>query len=187
MSKKNTIDQIIELDPKRYIVSKTDSSGKITYGNDYFVEISGYSESELIGQPHNIIRHPDMPKLIFKILWERLAQGRNMLAIVKNLSKDGKTYWVTTEFETKRDGLTNEIIGYTAFRKAASQESINAIEHLYSTLNEIEGQFNIEASQKYLTGYLEEENKNYDEYIDNIIGNKGIFKLFFSAMKKIFN
>ncbi|MEJ2500674.1 MAG: PAS domain S-box protein, partial [Campylobacterales bacterium] len=59
------VDEEIKLDPKKYIVSKTDPKGIIEYGNDYFVEISGYKESELIGQPHNIIRHPDMPKVVF--------------------------------------------------------------------------------------------------------------------------
>jgi len=186
MSEKNEEEIIIELDPKRYIVSKTDNSGKITYGNDYFVEISGYSESELIGQPHNIIRHPDMPRLIFKLLWERLEHGQNMLAVVKNLSKDGRTYWVTTEFETKRNKLTNEIIGYTAFRKAASEKAINEIQKLYNTLHKIEQEFDIEASEKYLTGYLEEKNQSYDEYIDDVVDNRGIFKIFFSAMKKLF-
>lgn len=186
MNNKDTTDSIIKLDPKRYIVSKTDSNGIITYGNDYFVEISGYSESRLIGQSHNIVRHPDMPQLIFKILWERLEQGQDMMAIIKNLSKDGRAYWVTTEFETKRDRLTNKIIGYTAFRKAASQKSIDEIEQLYSTLNKIESKFEIEDSEKYLMGYLEDKKKSYDEFIDDIVDNKGLFKIFFSAMKKIF-
>ncbi|MEJ2469266.1 MAG: PAS domain S-box protein, partial [Campylobacterales bacterium] len=65
------VDEEIKLDPKKYIVSKTDPKGIIEYGNDYFVEISGYKESELIGQPHNIIRHPDMPKVVFKLMWDR--------------------------------------------------------------------------------------------------------------------
>ena len=179
-------EEIIELDSGKYIVSKTDDKGIITYGNDYFVEISGYTESELIGQPHNMIRHPDMPKIIFKILWERLKGGENMIAVVKNLSKDGRTYWVTTEFETKRDRLTNEITGYTAFRKAASHKAIDEITPLYKTLKDIENKFDVESSLKYLTGYLEEKNKGYDEYMDDVIENRGIFKIFFKAMKKIF-
>jgi len=177
----------IELNPKRYIVSKTDKNGKIIYGNDYFVEISGYSESELIGQPHNIIRHPDMPRVIFKILWERLEHKQNMLAVIKNLSKDGRAYWVTTDFEIKRDRLTNEIIGYTAFRKAASQKAIDKMGKLYATLNQIEKELTIEDSEKYLTGYLENEKKSYDEFIDEVVENKDLLKVFFSGMKKIFS
>jgi PAS domain S-box-containing protein len=179
-------EEIIELDAGKYIVSKTDDKGIITYGNDYFVEISGYTESELIGQPHNIIRHPDMPRAIFQILWERLKNGENMIAVVKNLSKDGKAYWVTTEFETKRDKLTNEIIGYTAFRKAATYKAVNEMTPLYKTLRDIENKFNVEDSLKYLTGYLEDKHKSYDEYMDDVIENRGIFKIFFKAMKKIF-
>ena len=63
-----------------------------TYGNDYFVEISGYSEAELIGKPHNIIRHPDMPRVVFKMMWERIKRGENIMALVKNLAKDKKSY-----------------------------------------------------------------------------------------------
>lgn len=179
-------EDIIELDPSRYIVSKTNSKGIITYGNDYFVEISGYKESELIGQPHNIIRHPDMPKVIFKMLWDRLEDGKNMIAVIKNRAKDGRAYWVTTEFETKRDRLTNEIIGYTAFRKSATPKAINEMKTLYATLKDIEDKFDVDASLKYLIGYLEEKDKSYDEYIDEVIENRGIFKIFFKAMKKIF-
>ena len=180
-------EETIKLDSSRYIVSKTDSKGIITYGNDYFVEISGYTESELIGEPHNIIRHPDMPRIIFKTLWVRLEKGENMIAVVKNMAKDGRAYWVTTEFETKRDRLTNEIIGYTAFRKSATDKAINEITPLYKTLKDIENKFDIDASLRYLTGYLEDKNKSYDEYIDEVIENRGIFKIFFKAMKKIFS
>ena len=70
------IDRQIRLNPKKYIVSKTDPKGILEYGNDYFVEISGYSESELIGKPHNIIRHPDMPKAVFKMMWDRINEGK---------------------------------------------------------------------------------------------------------------
>ena len=66
------VDEQIKLDAKRYIVSRTDPKGVIEYGNDYFVEISGYKGSELVGQPHNIIRHPDMPRIVFKMMWDRI-------------------------------------------------------------------------------------------------------------------
>ena len=126
--------QEIRLDPKRYIVSKTDAKGVITYGNDYFVEISGYTESELIKQPHNMIRHPDMPKVVFKLMWDRIQTGKQIMAVVKNLAKDGRYYWVVTEFESKTDKLTNEIIGYTAFRKAGPKDAVKIVEPLYNKL-----------------------------------------------------
>ncbi|SFV70966.1 SIGNAL-TRANSDUCTION SENSOR PROTEIN-PAS/PAC domain [hydrothermal vent metagenome] len=181
------INQEIELDPKRYIVSKTDPKGIITYGNDYFVEISGYTEAELVGKPHSIIRHPDMPKIVFKMMWDRINKGQNIMAVVKNLAKDGSFYWVITEFEPKMDPITNEPISHTAFRKAAPKNAVEAIEPIYAKLIEIEKEGGMEASEKYLKGFLEEKNISYDEFINNLVGNKGVFKIFFSMMKKLFS
>jgi PAS domain S-box-containing protein len=186
MTRPTPLDEERVLNPKRYIVSKTDPRGIITYGNDYFVEISGYSEVELIGKPHNIIRHPDMPKVVFKMMWERIKQGGNIMALVKNLAKDGKYYWVVTEFETKRDPITNEIISYTAFRKAAPKKAVETIAPIYKKLVDIEAEGGMEASENYLRGFLEEQGKTYDEFIDELIGNKGFFKAFFTMMKKLF-
>lgn len=180
------VNQEIKLDPKRYIVSKTDAKGIIEYGNDYFVEISGYKENELMGKPHSIVRHPDMPKVAFKLMWERISQGRNFMAIVKNMAKDGRYYWVVTEFEPKVDALSNEIKGYTAFRRAAPQKAIDAITPIYAKLLEIEAEGGMESSEKYFKGFLEEQGKSYDQFIDELVGNKGVFKLFFTAMKKLF-
>jgi len=177
----------IQLNPKRYIVSKTDPRGIIEYGNDYFVEISGYSEAELVGQPHSIIRHPDMPKIVFKMMWDRINKAQNIMAVVKNLAKDGSYYWVVTEFEPKIDPITNEIISHTAFRKAAPKSAVEQIEPIYAKLLQIEEHSGMEASEKYLRGFLEEKNITYDEFINNIVGNKGIFKMFFTMMKKLFS
>jgi len=127
MSHPTPIENEIKLSPKRYIVSKTDSKGIIEYGNDYFVEICGYSQEELIGQPHNIVRHPDMPKIAFKLMWDRISKGENFIAVVKNLAKDGSYYWVVTDFEPKVDPITNKIISHTAFRKAAPQQAIDTM------------------------------------------------------------
>ncbi len=174
------------LDPKRYIVSKTDPKGVITYGNDYFVEVSGYSEAELIGKPHNIIRHPDMPRVVFKLMWDRIKKGENIIAVVKNLAKDGSYYWVVTDFEAKKDPITNEIISYTAFRKAAPKKAVEIMEPIYKKLVAIEKEGGMEASENYLRGFLEEKGKSYDEFIDEVVGNKGLFKIFFQTMKKLF-
>lgn len=177
----------IKLNSKKYIVSKTDAKGIIIYGNEYFVEISGYKESEIIGQPHNIVRHPDMPKVIFKMMWETIAQKKNMFAVVKNLSKDGRYYWVVTDFTPKIDTISGEVKSYTAFRQAASQKAIDTMEPLYEKLLEIEDASGVEASQEYVEGFLEERGQTYDEYINDVIGNKGLFKVFFSMMKKLFD
>ncbi|MCF6330390.1 MAG: PAS domain-containing protein, partial [Sulfurimonas sp.] len=159
----------VKLSSKRYIVSKTDTKGIIEYGNDYFVEISGYLEFELMGKPHSIIRHPDMPKIIFKFMWDRIKQGKNIMAIVKNLTKDGSYYWVITDFEPKRDPLTNEIVSYTAFRKAAPQKAIDTITPIYAKLLEIEKEGGMGASEKFLIGFLEERRTTYDDFIDDLV------------------
>jgi hypothetical protein len=181
------VDKEIELDPKRYIMSKTDAKGIIEYGNEYFVEISGYKESELVGKPHNIIRHPDMPKVVFKLMWDRIQQQKNIFALVKNLSKSGRYYWVLTDFDVKVNKATNEILGYFAYRRAAPKHAVKEIEKLYAKLVEIEKEQGMEGSEKYLQGYLEENGTTYDKYIDEITQNKGIMKLWFATMKKFFS
>ncbi len=187
MAHPKPIDNEIKLSTKRYIVSKTDAKGIIEYGNDYFVEISGYLESELIGKPHSIVRHPDMPRIAFKLMWDRIKQGKNFIAVVKNLAKDGSYYWVITDFEPKKDPLTNKIISYTAFRKAAPQKAIDTMIPIYAKLLEIEKEGGMEASEKFLLDFLEERQTTYDDFIDEQIENRGLFKVFFTIMKKLFH
>lgn len=150
-------DEEIPLDPKRYIVSETDSKGRITYCNDYFKEVSGYSEEELIGSPHNIVRHPDMPKVVFKLLWETISKGKNINAVVKNLAKDGRYYWIFTEFEIRKNTDTGEVIGYHASRKTISKHVIEIIDELYKKLLLIEKEDGVEASGDYLIKFLKDK------------------------------
>ena len=156
MSRPTPIDEEIILDSKRYIVSETDAKGKITFCNDYFLEVSGYSRDELIGKSHNIVRHPDMPKVVFKLLWETISKGKNINAVVKNMAKDGRYYWIFTEFESRRDTDTGEIIGYHAARKSISKHVLEIIESLYAKLLEIENSDGVDASQEYLVSFLKE-------------------------------
>ncbi len=167
MNKPTPRDEEIPLDPKRYIVSETDAKGKITYVNDYFMEVSGYSEDELIGKPHSIVRHPDMPKVVFKLLWETIQQGKNINAVVKNLAKDGRYYWIFTEFEIRKNTDTGEIIGYHASRKTISKHVIEIIADLYAKLLEIEKKEGVDASEKYLISFLKE--KGDDMEFSNIM------------------
>jgi PAS domain S-box-containing protein len=167
MSKPIPLDEEIELDPKRYIVSETDEKGKITFCNDYFIEVCGYSKEELMGKPHSIIRHPDMPRVVFKLLWETISQGKNINAVVKNLAKDGRYYWIFTEFESRRDTDTGKIIGYTASRKSISKFVIEVIDNLYKELLDIEKQLGMEESEKYLIAFLKD--KGDDMEFSNIM------------------
>ena len=175
----------IKLEAKKMIVSKTDTSGKIIYGNDYFCELSGYKESELISSPHSILRHPDMPKAIFKLMWDYLASGRNIMAVVKNMAKNGNYYWVTTDFDIRRDSLGN-IQYYVAFRQAAPRHVIEEMEKLYIKLLLIEEEHDVKASTAYLDAFLEEKKMNYDQYIEQLAKPKGLSAIFFEKMKKMF-
>lgn len=184
--KPHPIDREIELDPKKSLTSKTDATGIIEYSNDYFVQINGYKESELVGRAQNIIRHPDMPKIIFKRMWNRLENRQNISALVKNLAKDGSYYWVLTDFEIKVDKETDEINSYISHRRAAPRSAIAQIEKLYKKLVEIEKQRGIEGSEKYLIGFLEERGQSYDAYIDEITENGGAIKRLIKTVQGLF-
>ena len=169
MTKPTPIDEEIQLDPKRYIVSETDEKGIITYCNDYFVEISGYSREELIGKPHSIVRHPDMPKVIFKMLWETIQAGNNLNAVIKNLAKDGRYYWVFTEFEIRKDTDSGKIIGYHASRKAVSKHIVEIISDIYAKLLKMEKLYGVDASQRQLKVLLQD--KGDDMELSNLMEN----------------
>ncbi len=117
----------------RAIVSETDEKGIITYANRKFCEISGYMSSELIGQPHNIIRHPDMPKEAFVKMWDTIKSGQIWTGLVKNLRKDGLYYWVETEVVPSLDENGN-VTGYVAARRPASKKNIEEIAKVYAAM-----------------------------------------------------
>ena len=120
------------------IISQTDLKGVITYANKKFAEVSGYSVSELIGQPHNIIRHPDMPKAAFTRMWQTIGSGQVWNGLVKNLRKDGLYYWVETEILPIRND-DDIVTGYIAVRKHASRKNIVETEEIYSKMLDKEG------------------------------------------------
>ena len=163
------INEEIKLDPKRYLVSETDEQGMITYANDYFTEVSGYSKEELIGQPHSVLRHPDMPKVIFKLLWKTIQAGNNINAVVKNLAKDGRYYWIFTEFEIRKDIDTGKIIGYHAARKAVSKHIVEIISELYGKLLQMERLYSVDASERQLKVLLKD--KGDDMELSNLMEN----------------
>ena len=154
------IDNEILVDPNKVIISKTDRKGIIEYANDYFVEISGYSKEELKGKAHNIIRHPDMPKIIFKIMWDKLHAGDNLYAIVKNMTKDGSFYWVVTKFETSYD-KNGTIIAHYARRKAVPIEVRETTESIYEVILKIE-KHDVDQAEKALYEILEKYGLTYD-------------------------
>ncbi len=118
----------------RYLVSKTDLKGIITYANDAFVEISGFSREELIGKSHNIVRHPDMPPQAFEDLWRTVKQGLPWHGIVKNRCKDGDHYWVDAYVVPIRKN--DQTVGYMSVRTEPSREAVRQAESLYQQLNQ---------------------------------------------------
>lgn len=121
----------------RVIVSETDLKGTITFANRRFCEISGYSVEELIGEPHNLIRHPDMPRAAFAQMWDTISTGTIWHGLVKNLRKDGKFYWVDTEVSPIY-GDNGLIKGYIAARKPAARKNIDEAAELYKKMIEQE-------------------------------------------------
>lgn len=134
--------------------------------NDVFCDVSGYSVVEVIGQPHRIVRHPDMPQLIFRMLWDNLKKENNFVGVIKNLSKSGEYYWVITDFMVRKDMLGN-VTSYIARRKSISKELVeNHIAPLYETLSKLERVGGMELSSRFFKNYLD---KNGMDYIDFII------------------
>ncbi len=151
-----------------FIVSTTDLKGRITYGNRIFIEFSGYSEAELLGTQHNIIRHPDMPRGVFKLLWDKIQAGDECFAYVKNMSKDGGFYWVFANVTPAFDPNGN-VTGYLSVRRKPKMSGIQAVTGLYAAMLEEEkkaGAANaIAASTKLLVDVLNEKGLSYDELV----------------------
>ena len=115
------------------IVSKTDPTGRLTYVNDVFLSVSGFTEAELIGQPHSIIRHPDMPRCVFKLLWDTVAGGHELFAYVNNMSKNGDNYWVFAHVTPSFDSA-GTIVGYHSNRRVPEPSALEKIKPLYRRL-----------------------------------------------------
>ena len=153
-----------------FIVSKTDTKGFITYCNRVFVDMAGWSRKELIGANHNIIRHPDMPKIAFKIAWDLISSKQEFFGFVKNLKKDGGYYWVFAYITADLD-LKENIIGYTSFRKKPSEKGIEALTPIYKALVDAEKSGGINASYKLLKDTLNATDENVIEKYNELIFN----------------
>ena len=143
----------IEVKSVDIVVSKADEDGDIEYANLIFYKLSGYNKKELMHAPHSILRHPDMPKVVFKYLWDELKKGNEVYAFVKNMTKDGSFYWV---FAYVRPAVNPDgsLRNYVSTRKAMSREARGIIEPLYKKLLDIENADGIEASEKELVATL---------------------------------
>lgn len=154
----------LSFNPDQLIVSKTDLDGKITYGNDLFLALAGYSEEELIGAPHNIIRHPDMPKLIFKLLWKTIQAGEEINAYVINRSKNGDHYWVLANVTPSFD-TSGKIEGYYSVRRKPDPKALEKVQALYRRLLQAEKTGGAEHSLSLLEQELKAFGGRYDRFV----------------------
>lgn len=113
------------------IVSKTDAKGVIRYANDTFLRVAGYDESEIIGMPHNVIRHPEMPRAVFQVMWDTISAGEELFAYVVNLAADGGHYWVLAHVTPTFDA-TGAIVGYHSNRRWVEPEIRDEVAAVYA-------------------------------------------------------
>jgi PAS domain S-box-containing protein len=151
-----------------FIVSKTDAKGLIIYGNPIFIEFSGYSEDELIGTQHNIVRHPDMPRAAFKLAWDTIQSGQEFFGYIKNMSKDGGHYWVFTHITPDLDH-SGRITGYTSVRRCPKRSAIETIAPVYKLMCDAEraagAKDAIAAGTQVLLDVLNQKGMSYAELV----------------------
>ena len=151
------------------IVSKTDVKGLITYANETFLNISGFREDQLIGAPHSILRHPHMPRCVFKFLWDNIGTGEEVFAYVLNRAKNGDHYWVFAHVTATRDA-NGTIIGYHSNRRVPERKAIETIAPIYKSLLDVEKaaatpQQGLENSFKALVDFVVGTGLSYSELV----------------------
>ncbi len=151
------------------IVSKTDTKGIITYANRVFERVSGYSQHELLGQPHNLIRHPDMPRCVFALLWSQIMSGGEIFAYVVNMSRNGDHYWVFAHVTPSFDDA-GKIVGYHSNRRVPERKAVDAVIPIYKALcaKEAAGldpHAGMIAAAELLKTVLEGQKVCYDEFV----------------------
>lgn len=172
----STTETEILFEQDEIIVSKTNLQGKLTYANDVFCRVAEMSTDEVLGQPHNIIRHPDMPKAVFKLLWETIQTGSELFAYVKNKSKTGKYYWVLAHVTPSFDG-TGELDGYHSNRRMPDPNEIETISTLYREIKAEEDNHKnpkdgLEAGYSLLQKHIQEKDMSYSEFVWSIRGDR---------------
>lgn len=152
------------------IVSKTDLKGKITYANENFLHFAGYKLGQVLGAPHNIVRHPHMPRCVFKLLWDYLGDSREIFAYVLNRSANGDHYWVLAHVTHSRD-LEGRTVGYHSNRRSVNRQAVDeVIVPLYRQLLDAEARHanpkdGMAASSDLLADTLARAGKSYEQFI----------------------
>lgn len=159
--------------PDQIIVSKTDTKGRITYANQLFLSIAEYTEKDVLGQPHSMIRHPAMPRCIFELLWRTIAAGDEIFAYVVNRTKQQNHYWVMAHVTAQRDE-NGQITGYHSSRRCPSRAALEIIKPLYARLLAAEQQHSndkqgLQAGRTMLEDILHQSGKRYDQFVFDLI------------------
>lgn len=157
------------------IVTKSDLKGRILYANEVFLRVAGYSEEEVIGRPHSILRHPDMPVAVFQLFWNRITAGDEVFALVNNLARDGANYWVFAHVTPTFDDA-GRIVGYHSNRRQPDPSVIAAVVPLYRQVRALElrahGQVTPESSA-LLAELTTAAHASYDEYVWSLVERAG--------------
>lgn len=158
------------LEPDDLIISKTDLKGKITYVNRTFMKISKFYEKDVLGKPHNIIRHSDMPRGTFKLLWDTLHRGEEWFGFVKNRTADGNYYWV---FANVNKGFEyGKHVGYYSVRRAAPRHAVALMSELYAKMRAVESRHSDsrapQASLDMLMEHVRNEGMTYEKFVLNL-------------------
>jgi len=146
------------------LVTKTDLKGNIIYGNRNFLRIIEANEDEIIGKAHNIIRHPDMPKAVFKLLWDVIEAGGEIFAFVINKTKSGTAYWVYANITPSFDE-NGKIIAYYSVRRRPNPKALEIIKPIYAQMLQAEKTGGVSASTKILLDLLNQKGMEYNELI----------------------
>ncbi len=157
------------LEADEIIVTKTDLKGHMTYANDVFLRLSAISEEDAIGKPHNVIRHPEMPRCIFKLLWDTIKSGNELFAYVVNMACDGAHYWVLAHVTPSFDAR-GSIVGYHSNRRQPAESAVSAMTRLYAKLRAEEDRHSspveaIAAGIALLERTLADAGMTYDEFV----------------------
>jgi aerotaxis receptor len=164
--------QEVFLGAEEVIVSKTDLAGRITYANRVFMRLADFPETELLGTQHNIVRHPDMPRGAFKLLWDTLKQKREFFGFVKNMTANGDFYWVFANV-TPDINARGECVGYFSVRRSPSKKSIAIIQPIYLEMLAIERRAGAAAapaaSAEFLQQKLKSLNTTYERFILSLV------------------
>ena len=172
------IDKEMKINTNSMMVTKTDMRGDIRYINESFTSVVGYEKEEIIGTPHDALRHPDMPDAIFLLIIKAIEKGEKIRAVVKNLAKSGEYYWAVTDFEADYDE-NNQVSSFFAFREPILEENIDELVALYQVLLDIERRRGVEASLKYLNNYLYENSLSYNEFMEIMSRPKSLIQRIF--------